>query len=134
MLTIYVMCGTPGSGKTTLSKQLAEEKKLVRFSYDEMHCFDLRGLMKPVVGALLGGKNAIVDNVNNRIKGREMLLNYVKDIPCKKILVFMNTPLDECKKRNANRQNRLPDYFIEGIHNALQIPTLDEGWDEILYY
>ena len=133
MLTLYVMCGIPGSGKTILSKQLAETESLVRFSYDEMHCFDLKDLMKPAVEALQDGKSIIVDNVNNRLRGRELLLDFVKDIPCKKILIFMNTPLEECLKRNVNRQNRLPDYFIEGIHRSMQLPTINEGWDEIIY-
>ena len=132
MQTLYVMCGVPASGKTTFSKQLAETYGLTRFSYDEMRCFDLRDLMKPTIKALEEGQNVIVDNVNNRISGRKQILNYVLDISCKKILIFMDTSLEECIKRNSFRQYPLPDYFINGIHHALQPPTLDEGWDEII--
>lgn len=131
MPTLYVLCGVPGSGKTTLSKQLAETEGLTRFSYDEMRCFNLRDLMNPTAKALQNGNSVIVDNVNNRIKGRETLLHFVKNIPCKKVLIFMDTPLEECQRRNASRQYPLPGYFIDSIHQGMQKPTLDEGWDEV---
>lgn len=133
MQILYVMCGIPASGKSTFSKQFAESNELVRFSYDEMRCFDLSDLMHPTINALKEGQNVIIDNVNNRIAGRKKILNYVAGIPCKKILIFMDTSLEECVKKNSLRKYPLPEHFINGMQHAMQLPTLDEGWDEIIY-
>lgn len=37
--TLYLMVGLPCSGKTTLAKQIAQEKNAVRFTPDEWHLF-----------------------------------------------------------------------------------------------
>ena len=46
----------------------------------------------------------------------------------------MNTPFEECVRRNALRKNPLPFSILQSFNRELEHPTLDEGWDEILYY
>ena len=134
MVTAYVMCGVPGSGKTTTSKKMAEEQGLERFSFDEMRCFRLESFMLPAVEALKEGKSVVLDTVNLRANVRKKVLQALADIPCKKVVVFMDTPLDECIRRNANREAHLPEHVIQSTYRSLQKPTLDEGWDEIILY
>lgn len=135
MLTLYILCGAPASGKTTLSKKMAEQEDLIRISYDEMRCRNQRELIKYMVQALKENKSTIIDSVNNCAKNREMLLDAVKDIPCKKILIVMQTTLEECIRRNRLREYPMSDGCISVLYNSIQNhqPTLDEGWDEILY-
>lgn len=132
MAAMYVMIGCPGAGKTTQAKRLEEELSLERFSFDEMHCFSLAQFMPHVVAAMQDGKSVILDTVNLRANVRAKILQGVADIPCRKVAVYMNTPLEECIRRNANREARLPDHVIQSTHRSLQPPTLDEGWDEIM--
>lgn len=134
MVNLYVMCGVPGSGKTTQSKRMEREQGLVRFSFDEMRCLRLEEFIRPALQALQEGKSVILDSTNLRVNIRMKILQAVADIPCKKIVVYMNTPLEECLYRNANRECRLQDCIIESTHRSLQPPTLDEGWDEIILY
>ena len=134
MVAMYVMCGVPGSGKTTRSKQMAEEMGLVRFSYDEMRCYRQESFLRHAAEAMREGKNVILDTVNLTANVRKKLLRYVEDIPCQKIVVFMDVPLEECQRRNANREMKLPDRVIKNLHQGLQPPTDDEGWDEIHVY
>ena len=131
MVTAYVMCGVPGSGKTTTSKKMAEEHGLERFSLDEMHCFRLESFMLPAIKALEEGKSVVLDTVNLRVNVRKKVLQALADIPCKKVVVYMDTPLEECIRRNANREAHLPEHVIQSTYRALQKPTLDEGWDEV---
>lgn len=133
MTILYVMCGIPGSGKTTASKQMEQEYGLERFSFDEMQCFRLEEFMRPAIEAMRNGKSVILDTTNLRVNVRVKVLKAVEDIPCRKIVVYMDTPLDECIRRNANRECRLQDFIIESTYRSLQRPTLDEGWDEIIY-
>ena len=55
MQTLYVMCGIPASGKSTLSKKLANELNIVRFSLDEMGYIRQHKLIPHVVDALKEG-------------------------------------------------------------------------------
>lgn len=134
MQTLYVMCGIPGSGKSTKSKQLAEEYNLTRFSFDEMGCYTTRQFLRPVVAALQNGKDVIIDSTHLKTKSRKVIFQTIGDISCRKICVFMNTPFDECLRRNANRDARVPDIAMETLNNSIEPPTLDEGWDEIILY
>lgn len=131
MVTAYVMCGVPGSGKTTTSKQMAEEHGLERFSFDEMRCFSLESFMRPAIKAMEEGKSVILDTVNLRVNVRKKVLQALANISCKKVVVYMDTPLDECIRRNANREVHLPEHIIQSTYRSLQQPTLDEGWDEV---
>ena len=132
MFTITLFCGAPGSGKTTLSKQMAEEHGVDRLSFDEIGCYRHCELIQPINATLRTGKSVIVDSVFTRIEWRKMILKSISDIPCKKLVVFMNTPLEECIRRNAQRQHPLPDFIVSSIHHSFEPPTLDEGWDEII--
>lgn len=132
MQTLYVMCGIPGSGKSTLSRQLAEEHGLTRFSFDEMKCYTTRQFIRPVVTALQEGKSVVMDSTHLRVNGRKVILQAVADIPCRKVCVLMDTPFDECLRRNANREARIPDMMMDSTRRTLQPPTLSEGWDEII--
>lgn len=134
MITLYVMCGVPASGKSTLSKRLAENENLTRISFDEMRCLTQKDLISPMVTALQEGNSVIIDAVNNCIGNRKILLDSIKDVACKKIIIVMTTSLDECIERNSNREFPVPIGILKGIHHALQLPTLDEGWDEIILY
>lgn len=133
MIELYVMCGVPGSGKSTFSRKLAEEKGLERFSFDEMKCFRLEEFMRPAIKAIQEGKNVILDTTNLRVNVRKKVLQYMEEIPCRKVVVYMDTSLEQCLYRNAHRETRLQDCIIESIYRSLQKPTLEEGWDEIIY-
>lgn len=134
MQTLYVMCGIPGSGKSTLSKKLANEQNLVRLSLDEMGYVRQHKLIPHIVDALKEGKSVVADSLYTKEKWRTELLKAVKPIGCRCVLLHMSTPLDECIRRNAGRENTLPDFVIEDIYNSIEPPTLDEGWDEIILY
>lgn len=134
MITLYLFCGAPASGKSTLSKQIAEQHNAERISFDERHYMRHNEMISPIVEALTNGENVVADSVFAYVKQRKMILDAVKDIPCRKVLIHMTTPLDECLRRNANRKNHLPDFVVESFFQSIEPPTLDEGWDEIILY
>lgn len=133
MIALYVMCGVPGSGKSTFSRKLAEEQGLERFSFDEMRCFCLKEFMRTAIKAMQEGKSVILDTINLRVNVRKKVLQYVDGIQCRKVVVYMDTSLEQCLYRNAHRETRLQDCIIESTYRSLQKPTLEEGWDEIIY-
>lgn len=136
---IFVFCGIPASGKTTLSHQLLQQYNAKLYCYDEFikhykkhdrheHLYSL------IAQDLLVGQDVILDDLHTELKSRKQLLETIKDIPnVKKILIVMTTPLEECIRRNAQRQARLPDFVIYHLNQRYQPPSLEEGWDDIQY-
>lgn len=133
MITLFLFCGCPASGKTTLSKQMAEEYNAERISFDERRYIQHSDMIPPILEVLNSGKNVVADSVFTFTKQRTAILEAIKDIPCRKVLIHMTTPLDECLQRNANRKNPLPDFVVESFFRSMEKPTLDEGWDEIIF-
>ena len=126
------MCGIPGSGKSTFSRSLAQEKQLERFSFDEMNYYSVNKFIHSSLKNVHDGKSIVIDSTNIYRNDREKILRDVQDVNCKKVLVYMNTPLKECLYRNAHREARLPDHIVNRLHTELQKPTFDEGWDEMI--
>lgn len=131
---LIVFCGSPASGKTTLSKKITEKQNATRFSFDEMCLFQHKELIPYVIEELQNNKTVVVDALFTRISQRKLIIDATKDVPCKRILIYINTPLEECLRRNAQRPNPLPDFMVKDIYNSIEPPTLDEGWDEIILY
>lgn len=134
MNILIIFCGSAGSGKTTLSKKITEEYDAIRFSFDEMHLFQHKELIPCIIANLQDNKNVVVDALFTRISQRKLILDATKDSACKRILIYMNTQLEECIRRNAQRPNPLPEFMVRDIYNSIEIPTLDEGWDDIWYF
>lgn len=130
---LITFCGAAASGKTTLSKKIAEEHNAIRLSFDELQCLQHKDLLSHIKKALTEGKCVVVDALFPCVSQRKMLLDAINDTECKRILIYMNTPLDECIRRNAQRKNPLPEFVIESIYKSLEFPEPSEGWDEIVY-
>lgn len=147
----FMMCGLVGSGKSTHSKELAEEYNATIFSSDALR-EELFGninnqehnqevfveLHRRIKTCLQLGKSAIMDSTNLNYKKRMAFLQELKNIPCEKICIFMAVPYTECLKRNAERDRKVPEYAIERMYRSIDIPYWYEGWDKIvvsaLYY
>lgn len=143
MVTLYVTCGIAGSGKSTISSKLRDEFGLKLYCFDSLRkgCkFEDRQkiydrLYADIKDDMLNNHSVIYDDLNITSKRRLELLLSIQDVQCRKILIVMTTPLEECIRRNAERQiGRLPDSVIYHLNSQYEPPSLEEGWDEILYY
>lgn len=140
MTTVYVLSGIPGSGKTTLAHQLAEQHNATVHSYDDLPGSNTKASMdgsvkqawlQAIHADLQKGKSVICDGLNLTVAERKELLSYVADIPSEKILVVKIVPLETCLQRNRERKARLPDFVVEQSAERMEAPTKDEGWDAI---
>ena len=134
MTNLLVLCGASGSGKSTLSKEIAEKQNLIRLSMDELNFFSHSELLPLITELLESNKDIIIDALYTKLKWRKEILEATNRFDCKRTLIYMNTSLNECIRRNKGRKSPLPDLVIEHTYNKIESPSLDEGWDEILYY
>lgn len=142
-MTFYLISGIPGSGKTTLSRQLAEQHSATVHSYDDMPGANTpasmdgsvkREWLKAIRADLEAGKSVVCDAINLTAKERKETLAAFDNIPCKKVLAVKETPLEICLQRNRGREARLPDFVITQSAKRFEPPTMEEGWDEIYVY
>lgn len=141
-MTLHVFCGIPASGKTTMATQFAKEQNAKLYSYDVMRrnsklvsFEDICKLVYHQINVdLSNGYDVIYDAPNHKLSYRQDVLSAISNISCKKICVVLLTPFEECLKRNANREARLPEFVLHDMYNKFEFPTLEEGWDDIWYY
>lgn len=145
MAKFIMLVGIPYSGKSHLAEKLAKKYSAKIHSSDELR-EELFGdvnaqnsnrelfaeLHRRVINNLRAGKNAIYDATNiNRQRRVEMLEMARKRSGCECICYFLDTPLDVCFARKKLRFRVVPDEVIRKMYNAIEPPSLDEGWDEL---
>lgn len=156
MIDFIMMVGLPGSGKSTVAKQLAkkmnDEESSARWvivSTDdirEMLCgsaedqsqndkvFDIA--KKNIVEYLNSGLHVIFDATNVVSKKR---IYFMQDI-CRKVKKPICTmsltvcaPIGVCKERNSQRDRKVPEYAIDKMYKSFQTPQEYEGFDRCSY-
>ena len=148
--TLYVMIGPAGSGKSTASKNMFQ--RAVRVCPDDIRkqLFGDEACQREpekvfavaygaMEDALCENKDVVFDATSTTAYGRKKLLDRVDGILCHKVAVYMNTPLEECKRRNQQRGRVVPDSVIDRqysnmLKDAGSIPyqfdsiVIVEGW------
>lgn len=142
-MTVYVLCGIPASGKTTLAKQLAEQHDATIHSIDDIpnawdsHDIDgafRRQWMDNIKTDLQNGNSVVCDSTALNSVSRKWILKELSAFDCEKILCIKVVPVEMCIQRNANRNRKVPEENILDMAKVLEAPAKDEGWDKILVY
>ena len=131
---LVLMCGYPGSGKSTFAKTNL-------FSYTYVSKDDLKGksLSALIKKALSEGKSVVVDNTNIDPETRAFYINIAKDhtVPCR--CYFMDVPLDLCKHlnhvRNVQSDNNVkvvPMVAYNIMKSKFVKPTTKESFTEVV--
>ena len=132
MKTAVILMGIQGSGKSEFYRRyLAEE--YVRINLDTLHT---RNREKQLLQECLDeGKNFAVDNTNPTKEDRQRYITPAKETGYNVIGYFMESKLQECIKRNNLREGKekLPPQAIAATSNRLQMPSCEEGFDELYF-
>ena len=147
MPTLYVMSGIQGSGKSTVAGQISEEHDAVVLSSDKIR-LELFGdesaqldnnkvfetLYDRARSLLSEDKNVIIDAMNiSRKRRMHLLSNEFRKIECKRIIVYVATPLEKCIENDSNRSRTVTEKVIKKTYRNMQVPIRSEGWDDIWY-
>ena len=145
MITLFIMSGLPFSGKTTLSKQIAQSLGIKRISFDEVwiesekildfiptwenisqKCEDI------VVDELKNNISVIYDNLGDRLNNRDKMRQLVQKNNANFKLIYINISKEESKLRRQNNlllkdHHLVSDTDFNNALNSFEVPTLSEN-------
>lgn len=147
---LYICCGVPGSGKSTFLSEMVDSNEKV-ISRDEIRFSLLKPgeeyfshekevystFVKLIAESINHGFNTYADATHLNEKSRYKLFHALKNRGCnpsKKIAIYFNVPLEECKNRNNNRlgtKTYVPENSLIQMYGAYSYPHKYEGFDEI---
>lgn len=134
---LLMLRGLPGSGKSTYAKEL-ESKGWARVNKD-----DIRKEFFPdytfkdekevvymedaeIIAELREGNNVVVDDTNFAPKHQQRLEKIAKEEDADFEVLLIDTPLEECIKRNRKRANNVPMEAILNMYRKYIAPYREE--------
>ena len=129
---MIILIGLQGSGKSTFyEKHLAGT--YVRVNLDTLKTRHRESLL--IRECLEQGKSFAIDNTNPTREDRARYIPIAKDQGYHVIGYFLESKLKNCIARNALREGkaRVPDNAIAATSNKLELPSLEEGFDELYF-
>lgn len=143
MKTLFILCGVPGSGKSTWASKQFGEKNIVsrdkiRFSFldDESDYFDKETFVweefvREIQNRLSGDKKiTVADATHINKRSRKKLLNALKlSGEVNVIPIFFDICQAVCMERNGQRDGRayVPKSVIRRMGYQFEIPRFDES-------
>lgn len=151
MPTVYMLVGVPGSGKTTWlnNQDVTIEDSIVGSDYVIQEVADWMGMTyteafpylikfaeyvmyKEIDNACNKGYNIYWDQTNTTRKVREEKLSRIP-IHYQKVAVYFPTP-DNLEERLASRPGKtIPLNVVQSMVKSLEIPMIEEGFDDIIH-
>ena len=136
-----MLVGLPASGKSSYAKRLAEETGAKVFSSDELrettgerdNAKVFSTLREGIRRELLEGNDCVLDATNVGRKKRTAFLNELRVEGVERTCVLFVVPVEECKRRNALRENRhgVTDEVIDRMFLGFEVPWFSDGFDRI---
>lgn len=131
-MEVIIFCGIQATGKSTFYKQHFFNSH-VRISLDLLKT---RHREKCFIDLCYSTeKSFVVDNTNPQMEDRLKYIREAKERKAKVIGYYFQSNLKECIERNEKRTGIevIPLVGIKGTYNKLELPSFDEGFDELYY-
>lgn len=130
--TMIIMIGIQGSGKSTFYHKYLSDS-YVRVNLDTLKTRHQENLL--ISECIRNGKSFAVDNTNPTRADRQRYIPLAQYAGYKIVGYFMESKLQPCIERNNQRTGtaRISATAIAATSNKLQIPTYDEGFDELYF-
>ncbi|HEU5187784.1 MAG TPA: ATP-binding protein [Candidatus Saccharimonadales bacterium] len=147
MLTLYLLCGPPGSGKSRTAKEYEKSKNIPVISRDAVRA-ELKAknpnvpenaiwqeVLKRAQAALEQGYDTLIDATFSNPKRRKSAVAMARTLGSgiSIIALVMNTPLPKCLEQNRLRKGdaRIPDKDVERLYRDFWSQPPQPGVDGI---
>ncbi|HRD61181.1 MAG TPA: LLM class flavin-dependent oxidoreductase, partial [Nocardioides sp.] len=142
---LVVLVGPSGSGKSTWAASRYRREEIVSSDalrgvvgsgpHDLDASADAFGLLEQIVAARTGrGLSTVVDTLGSDDERRRSWLSRARATGLPAVLVVLDTPDAECRRRNAARDRPVPAPVLSAQlerHRALVPRLAEEGWDVV---
>lgn len=149
MPSLYIMCGLPFSGKTSLAKQIAQKTGARMIAFDwiwtekkaeltpdldkvEEWKFILKEAYKRIIENLLSNNSVIYDDISVRKEHRDALRKIAAACNASFAIIYLNTPMKTIREREARNKTSKERHVVASVNfeKALaqwENPTSEEG-------
>jgi len=147
---LYIFCGLPFSGKTTLANEIIKRVELIFVSIDDIkfaHGFSwtenenmtaeewqriFDESYQKTKDALRAGKSVLYDSANQDRTSRDRLRKIAQEAGAEVKVIFMNVPEQTVRERwlrnvNSKKRFHLPERFFNAAFTNYEPPTQDEN-------
>jgi predicted kinase len=129
-MEIIIFIGLQASGKSTFYK-INYFDTHIRLNLDMLKTRNRERILFDA--CLVSKTKIIIDNTNTTIKEREYYITKAKLYKYRIIGYYFSTNINLSLERNKKRNSAVPDVALFSTHKKLQVPTFDEGFDELFY-
>ena len=131
MKTAYIMMGIQGSGKSEFCRRFLAE--VCRINLDTLKTRNNEE--RQLENCIARGIDFVIDNTNPTREDRARYIPVAKKHGFHVVGYFMQSRLQECIARNNLREGkeRIPAKAIAMTSNRLEMPSFDEGFDELYF-
>lgn len=145
MAKFIMLCGLPGSGKSTYAKSLIEFKNNISYLSSDKIREELWGdenvqgdpnkvfslMLNRCIDNLKAGIDVIYDATNVKRKNRVSTINSIKKYADKIECHIVWAPIDICVQRDSMRNRTVGADVIMRIARSFDAPYYDEGFSDI---
>ena len=131
-MELILFMGLQATGKSSFYREMFFRTH-VRINLDMLRT---RHREKLLVDACFAGKTKFVlDNTNLMRDERARFVQPAKAAGFRVVGYFFESKVADALRRNATRpeSERVPDMAIPGSSNKMQIPSMEEGFDELFF-
>jgi predicted kinase len=130
LVEAIIFTGIQGSGKSTFYYQRFFHTHC-RINLDMLRTRRREDIL--INACIQAGQRFVVDNTNPTRESREKYIDVAQAADFRLISYYFIPVTEEALQRNAEREGRqrVPDKAIRATASRLEVPTSDEGFDEI---
>ena len=141
MPKLYIMCGLAFSGKSTLARKIAEHTKSKLIAFDKLWVEKDKDQPVPkgaegwrfirkvgqdeVAKAIQEGNSVVYDDNNVRFEHREELREIARRLGAKDIVIYLNTPLELIREREAANRITGDRHEVEPVNFQTVLEQLE---------
>lgn len=127
-----IFIGIQAAGKSTFFQQRFFETH-IRLNMDMLHTRHRESIL--LEACLLAKQPFVVDNTNPSAEERARYIVPAKQHQFRVVGYYFQSVIADSMQRNASRagEQRVPEVGIRAAYKRLQLPSFDEGFDELFY-